>query len=133
MCARPTGLGFVRCLLTQLASMARLVAWQEELVAAVLCVNLGAAAEPPRPGCITAPPASRAAVTAADALSADPGAFVDTVLLPVLSLPAAARHRQSPLAYLLASFARCEAVAQVSGATGRRAALGAGSSGRRVA
>ena len=92
------------------ANATRLVAWQEELVVAVLCVDLGAA---PRPGSIIAPPASRAAVTAADALSADPGAFVDTVLLPVLSLPAATRHKQSPLAYLLACFARCEAVSQV--------------------
>ena len=93
----------------------RLLPWQEELVAAVLRVDLSDGVEARVAACVAPPASALAAITTPDALAADPGGFVDAVLFPVLTLPVGARLRQTPLAYLLACFARAEAVAQVRG------------------
>jgi hypothetical protein len=97
---------------------ARLVAWQEELLAAVLGVDAYCSRQPT--SAAAAPlirpwPAPDAALFGSPMALTDAGSqLLDTVIFAVLPLPPAARGGLSPLGWLLASYRRLETVEEVS-------------------
>ena len=92
-----------------------LIVWQQDVLALAVGIDVSGQQIPTSDAKLVRVPAAdvSAVIKSPTELSTSPGAVIDGLLFPVLTLPAASRHGASPLSFLLASLARIDRLAAV--------------------